>query len=163
MEMQETKKRGDGVVPLGVAYNPHKAGLSSRNVDEVKRIVEEAARGGRFYENAEWKEAQLNRQIEKLCTCIAAAPKKSTAACAIVDEIESQRGGFDKVYVCVDFDAFYSAVAELDDPNLRGKPHAVGGGRNSVLSTSSYKARSFGVRSAMPLFVAKKLCPDLIG
>lgn len=57
-------------------------------------------------------------------------------------------------------DAFYCACELRDNPSLKGKAFAVGG--MSMLSTSSYEARAFGVRSAMPGFVAKKLCPELI-
>lgn len=150
------------MVPLGVAYNPHKAGLNARPAEEVNKIVTEASRGSRFYQNAERQQARLSEKIEKLRADLTKAPSSSAAADAIVTEIECERGDMKKLYVCVDFDAFFSAVAELDDPSLVGKPHAVGGGSNSVLSTSSYKAREYGVRSAMPLFVAKRLCPELI-
>ena len=60
-------------------------------------------------------------------------------------------------------DAFYAAVEQRDNPELRGKPIGVGGGeRRGVLTTASYEARKFGVRSAMPGFKAKELCPELI-
>jgi DNA polymerase-4 len=62
-----------------------------------------------------------------------------------------------------DIDAFYASVAQRDDPSLRGKPLAVAGAsRRAVVLTASYEARPFGVRSAMPLFKAKALCPELI-
>ena len=62
-----------------------------------------------------------------------------------------------------DLDAFYASVAQLDDPELRGKPLAISGeSRRSVVLTASYAARPFGVRSAMPLFKAKTLCPELV-
>ncbi|GAC1493121.1 MAG: hypothetical protein NVS1B2_07390 [Vulcanimicrobiaceae bacterium] len=62
-----------------------------------------------------------------------------------------------------DLDAFYASVAQLDDPSLRGKPLAISGdSRRSVVLTASYEARPFGVRSAMPLFKAKALCPALV-
>ncbi len=60
-------------------------------------------------------------------------------------------------------DAFYASVAQLDHPDLRGKPVAVGGGgTRGVISAASYEARKFGVKSAMAGNLAKKLCPDLI-
>lgn len=63
----------------------------------------------------------------------------------------------------VDMDAFYASVAQMDNPDLKGKPIAVGGGSaRGVISAASYEARKFGVKSAMSGQLAKKLCPDLI-
>ncbi|USG63922.1 DNA polymerase IV [Brevibacillus ruminantium] len=60
----------------------------------------------------------------------------------------------------VDIDAFYASVEQLDRPEYRGKPVIVGGSSNrGVVSTCSYEARKFGVRSAMPVALAKKKCP----
>lgn len=72
--------------------------------------------------------------------------------------MESQRR-----IIHVDMDAFYASVEQLDNPELRGKPIAVGGSEvRGVVSAASYEARKFGVRSALSGVLARKYCPELI-
>ncbi|GAU09338.1 DNA polymerase IV [Desulfoplanes formicivorans] len=59
----------------------------------------------------------------------------------------------------LDMDAFFASVEQADNPELRGKPVIIGTGSRAVASTCSYEARAFGVRSAMPLYKARRLCP----
>ncbi|MDQ1167967.1 MULTISPECIES: DNA polymerase IV [unclassified Flavobacterium] len=63
----------------------------------------------------------------------------------------------------IDMDAFYASVEQMDNPELRGKPVAVGGSENrGVVSAASYEARKFGVRSAISGVLAKRYCPEII-
>ena len=77
-------------------------------------------------------------------------------------KVEQLKPPFRKI-IHVDMDAYYASVAQLDNPELRGKAIAVGGGGNrGVVSAASYEARKFGVKSAMSNVLAKQKCPHII-
>lgn len=65
-----------------------------------------------------------------------------------------------RTWIHVDMDAFYAAVEMRDDPTLLEKPLAIGD--KNMIMTTNYYARSFGIRSGVPGFIGKKLCPDLV-
>jgi DNA polymerase-4 len=68
-----------------------------------------------------------------------------------------------KIIICIDMDAFFASVEQKVNPKLRGKPIAViGSGGRTVITTRSYEARNYGVKTGMNVYEAKKLCPDLI-
>jgi len=95
------------------------------------------------------------------CLADAAVTAKRCKACAshrIVSHSE-----LDQLAIAhIDCDAFYAAIEKRDDPSLIDKPVIIGGGKRGVASTCCYVARIYGVRSAMPMFQALKLCPDAV-
>ncbi len=68
-----------------------------------------------------------------------------------------------KIILCIDMDAFFASVEQQSNPKLRGKPVAViGSGNRTVITTRSYEARKFGVKTGMNIYEARKLCPNII-
>ncbi|XP_051961202.1 DNA polymerase kappa [Xyrauchen texanus] len=165
MDRQDAGSSGFGEGLLSrMALNDNKAGMEGLDRDKINKIILEASKGSRFYENELKKEQQVNQRIKKMMEQKAKITKEQMKqAQAEVDKLTSHmESGRDlgSVIVHVDMDAFYAAVEMRDCPELKDKPLAVGS--MSMLSTSNYHARRFGVRAAMPGFIAKKLCPNLV-
>ena len=143
-----------------------KAGMASMDREKVNKIVAEASRDSEFYKRQLEKKIRNDEKIaqmkEKLET-YKNDPQIMEAAQQIVSkkiaQFEKERR-MDRTWVYFDMDMFYAAVEIRDRPELQDKPVAVGG--MAMISTANYIARKYGVRSAMPGFIAKKLCPDLV-
>jgi len=95
--------------------------------------------------------------------CLADAPPAATRcrACGsprLIKHVEADR----LTIAHVDCDAFYATIEKRDDPTLADKPLIVGGGKRGVVSTCCYIARTYGVRSAMPMFEAMRRCPQAV-
>ncbi|KAG5841209.1 hypothetical protein ANANG_G00197140 [Anguilla anguilla] len=147
-----------------MALNDNKAGMEGLDRDKINKIIMETSKGSKFYENELKKEQQVDQRIERMLQQKAQISEQQLRkAQAQVEKMAAdlERGrDLGRVIVHVDMDAFYAAVEMRDCPELKDKPMAVGS--KGMLSTSNYHARRFGVRAAMPGFIAKKLCPGLV-
>lgn len=140
-----------------------KAGQDAVDQKKVAETIYNASKGSKFFKNEEARDKNLTvriagilakkRQLEKLDLT-----HELRKADEYIAELELGRD-LSQVVVHIDCDAFYAAVEELDRPELKDVPMAVGKG---VLTTCNYHARKFGCRSGMAGFVAMKLCPQLI-
>ncbi|XP_060763144.1 DNA polymerase kappa isoform X2 [Neoarius graeffei] len=162
--MEPSSSRGLDPILSRVALNDNKAGMQGLDKEKINKIILETSKGSRFYENELKKERQVNQRIEKMMRCKAKVTEQQIQKAQaevekLTADLEKTRK-LDRVIVHVDMDAFYAAVEMRDCPELKDKPMAVGS--MSMLSTSNYHARRYGVRAAMPGFIAKKLCPDLV-
>ncbi|XP_027970391.1 DNA polymerase kappa [Eumetopias jubatus] len=149
---------------LRVGLNDNKAGMEGLDKEKINKIIMEATKGSRFYGNELKKEKQVNQRIENMMQQKAQITSQQLREAQLqVDrfamELEQSRD-LNNTIVHIDMDAFYAAVEMRDNPELKDKPIAVGS--RTMLSTSNYYARRFGVRAAMPGFIAKRLCPQLI-
>ncbi|XP_012880757.1 PREDICTED: DNA polymerase kappa isoform X1 [Dipodomys ordii] len=165
--MDSTKEKSDSYkddLLLRMGLNDNKAGMEGLDKEKINKIIMEATKGSRFYGNELKKEKQVNQRIDNMMQQKAQITNQQLRKAQLqVDrfalELEQSRN-LNNTIVHIDMDAFYAAVEMRDNPELKDKPIAVGS--LSMLSTSNYHARRFGVRAAMPGFIAKRLCPQLI-
>ncbi|XP_048360039.1 DNA polymerase kappa isoform X2 [Sphaerodactylus townsendi] len=148
---------------LRMGLNDNKAGMQGLDKEKINRVIMEASKGSKFYEHELKKDQQVNKRIEKILKLKSKITDQQIMKAQLqIDKIAmelEQTRDLSSAIVHIDMDAFYAAVEMKDNPELRDKPIAVGSLR--MLSTSNYHARRFGVRAAMPGFIAKKLCPHL--
>lgn len=140
-----------------------KAGQDTVNQQKVSEVIYNASKGSKFFNNEEVKDKNLTEKITRILAKRRQLEKLDLTsdlrrADDYIAELELTRD-LGQVVIHIDCDAFYAAVEELDRPELKEVPMAVGKG---VLTTCNYHARRFGCRSGMAGFVAMKLCPQLI-
>ncbi|KAI9093798.1 polymerase-like protein, kappa [Phlyctochytrium arcticum] len=146
--------------------NPNKAGTQYVTRERVEEVVYEMSKGSRFFLAEQKRDEMISEKIARLKVRVDALQGMDLRHEIVVVEstiraVEQEWEASERRWiVCVDMDAYFAAVEELYRPDLKNKPMAVGG--MSMLSTANYEARKYGVRSAMPGYIAKKLCPDLI-
>jgi DNA polymerase kappa len=149
-----------------LSLNTNKGGMGGVDKGRAEAIINKMSAGSEFYKRQAEKRARTEKRAEEMARLASALTDAQRAALrrdadARAEALEAQRDdGAGKVWVCVDFDAFFVNAELLDRPDLEGKPVAVGG--MSMLSTANYVARSFGVRAAMPGYIGKALCPELV-
>ncbi|KAK9834297.1 hypothetical protein WJX81_004273 [Elliptochloris bilobata] len=138
--------------------------MQSVDAAKVKQVVFELSKDSAHFKNEERKQVQTAARIKKLQEQRAklTAAELALHTRAMDAKVAALRASADltRTWLCVDMDAFFAACEELDNPTLKSKPMAVGG--IGMCCTANYEARKYGVRSAMPGFIARKLCPELV-
>lgn len=156
--MSESAFLGGSVIKAGI---PENGGLDR---ERINQIILEASKGSCYYECQKQRKARINERVKRMVLKKNNInPFQYSEAAAFLDRwIGSVEGGrsLDRTFVHIDMDAFFVAIETLDKPDLAHVPMAVG--CNSMLSASNYAARKYGVVSAMPGYIAKKLCPHLV-
>ncbi|KAL4869575.1 hypothetical protein BDV12DRAFT_185079 [Aspergillus spectabilis] len=140
-----------------------KAGQDSVDQRKVSEIIFNASKGSKFFNHEQARDRVLTEKIQRILKEKSRLESLNLSidlklADQLFAELESTRD-LSQYVVHVDCDAFFAAVEELDRPELKTVPMAVGKG---VLTTCNYEARKFGCRSGMASFVATKLCPQLV-
>ncbi|PLB51618.1 IMS-domain-containing protein [Aspergillus steynii IBT 23096] len=140
-----------------------KAGQDAVDQRKVSEIIYNASKGSKFFNHEQTRDRVLTEKIDRILKEKARLENHDLShdlrrADQVLAELELTRD-LTQYVVHVDCDAFFAAVEELDRPELKTVPMAVGKG---VLTTCNYEARKFGVRSGMASFVAQKLCPQLV-
>ncbi|BDA41352.1 probable DNA polymerase IV at N-terminal half [Coccomyxa sp. Obi] len=148
----------------GTVFTNAKAGMAGVDKDKIKAVVYEMSKDSPHFKNEERKQSQTMERIRKMQDRAKVLSTSEIAGHtrAMDAKLAKLKAEMDltRTWMHVDMDAFFAAVEELDEPSLKGKPMAVGG--IGMICTANYAARKFGVRSAMPGFIGRRLCPELV-
>lgn len=142
----------------------NKAGMKEMDKEKQARVIYEMSKGSKFFQRATKLDEATDAKVEAMKRSFAEvhgalARRLEASAHQRMLDCESRRS-FERICCVLDMDMFFAAVEIRDQPHLKDLPVAVGG--EAMISTSNYVARKFGVRAAMPGFIAKKLCPNLV-
>ena len=150
---------------MSYLFTAEKAGMQGLNREEINKIITEATKNSRMSKKNQEDLERMKEDAEKTIQLVNAFHKNEILynqikqlADAKIHQIRNERR-LDKIWVHIDMDMFFAQVEIRDDPSLANIPMAVGS--TAMISTSNYIARKFGVRSAMPGFLALRLCPTL--
>ena len=147
------------------AFTAEKAGMEGLDTEKINEIITNATKNTKLYKKQQEEKEKIKREVETINKNLSQFHKNSLLYSQIKTLAESKlksiekESRFDKVWFHIDMDMFFAAIEIRDNPELEHIPIAVGD--ESMISTSNYVARKFGVRSAMPGFLGKLLCPNL--
>ena len=146
-------------------YTGEKGGMKGIDHQKIEKIIYETTKNSRIFKKNEEDLIYLKQEISLIEKKLENFHKNDILynqvkqlANSRIEFLKEQRR-FDKIWLHIDMDMFFAAVEIRDNPSLKNIPMAVGS--MSMISTSNYIARKYGVRSAMPGFIAVKLCPEL--
>lgn len=141
-----------------------KAGMGGVDAERIRRVVYEMSKSSPFFAEAERKNAATDAKASALeASSARLSPSVLATSARAVDALRRKLDAsrvLHRSWVCVDMDAFFASVAELARPELKSLPVAIGG--IGMISTTNYVARRSGVRAAMPGFIGRALCPELV-
>ena len=149
---------------LFVFSGGNKAGMQEMDKEKQAQVIYEMSKNTAYFKRAAKLDEEATEKAKKLQ--ISFNEVRGSLAQRLQSGVEQKflelekRRRFDRICCVLDMDMFFAAVEIRDQPHLKDLPVAVGG--ISMISTSNYVARRYGVRAAMPGFIAKKLCPSLV-
>jgi nucleotidyltransferase/DNA polymerase involved in DNA repair len=149
---------------LFVFSGSNKAGMQMIDKKKQAEVIYESSKNSSYFKHALAQDKKTDEKIRLMHEKLLSLDEEKMRVIKLnikrdTNRLEAKRN-FSKICCVLDMDMFFAACEIRDRPELRDMPVAVGG--LGMISTANYVARKFGVRSAMPGFIAKKLCPSLI-
>lgn len=148
-------------------FTHEKAGMQGIDREKIDRIIHDASKDSEFYKRQQERSKQIEERVHSMKNKIEITKSQGPSFInSLTEEINKRLLGIEservltETWIHIDMDMFYASVEIRDNPSLADKPIAVGD--SSMIATANYIARQFGVRSAMPGFIGKLLCKDLI-